>query len=56
MIDVMKTQLLSYEPGRYQVTNKLNFNFNFHFRLGIVQTHNPVINHKVETEGITSWR
>lgn len=39
IVDIMKDQLLSYKPGIYQVTNKLNF----HFKVGIVETYNPVI-------------
>lgn len=34
---------MSYKPGIYQVTNKLNFHLNFHFKMGIVETYNPVI-------------
>lgn len=34
----MKNQL-SYEPKRQQVTNK----FNFHYKLGLTHTYNPVM-------------
>lgn len=37
----MKNQLSCYEPGRQQITNTLNFHYNF--KLGISQTYNPVM-------------
>lgn len=43
IVDIMKNQLLSYKPGIYQVTNKFNFHLNFHFKMGMVETYNPVI-------------
>lgn len=39
IVGIMKNQLLSYKPGIYQVTNK----FNFHLKMGMVETYNPVI-------------